>query len=166
MTNTNLMRCSRSPLSAAPGAVLDFPSAGSELLGGVGGLGLIAAVGPWSVRLCAGRRPAMEVYEYGELLDVVVESSLGDAQLRGARRGRAYGPVEGPVSCAWGRWPPGASPRPVLFRPGGLRRRAVQPDAVRTTGRFWFASAAGEFRWAQVCGPSARAEHPESGRAA
>ncbi|MGX4737348.1 hypothetical protein [Kitasatospora griseola] len=166
MTNTNLMRCGRSPLGVAGGAALEFPPAGPELLDGAGQMGLLAAVGPWSVRLRAGRRPAMEVYEHGELLDVVVESSLGDAQLRGARRGRAGGPDEGSVSCAWGRWPPGATPRPVLFRAGGLRRRAVQPDVVRTAGRFWFASAAGEFRWAQVCGPAGHAERPESGRAA
>ncbi|MFF0391299.1 hypothetical protein ACFYS8_21840 [Kitasatospora sp. NPDC004615] len=166
MTNTNLMRCGRSPLVATPGAALEFPMAGSELLDGVGMVGLLASVGPWSVRLRAGRRPAMEVYEYGELLDVVVESSLADTRLRGARRGRAGGPGEGPVSCAWGRWPPGTAPRPVLFRPGGLRRRTVPADAVRTTGSFWFASVAGEFRWAQVCWSSGCTEHPESGRAA
>ena len=166
MTNTNLMRCGRSPLGALRGTTLEFPQTEPELLDGTGPMGLLASVGPWSVRLRAGRRPAMEVYEYGELLDVVVESSLGDAQLRGARRGRARSPEDRPVSCAWGRWPPGATPRPVLFRAGGLRRRAVRADVVRTAGRFWFASVAGEFRWAQVCRPSDRTECPESGRSA
>ncbi|WP_035862646.1 hypothetical protein [Kitasatospora cheerisanensis] len=162
MTNTFLMRCGRSTSVAARGTAAEFPLTGAELLDGAGTLGLLTVVGPWSVRLRAGRRRAMEVYEYGELLDVVVESSLGDAQLRGARRDRAERPGGGPVSCAWGRWPPGAPPRPVHFRSGGLRRRTVRADAVRTAGRFWFASAAGEFRWAQVgC-----AERPESGRAA
>ncbi|MGW4378627.1 hypothetical protein [Kitasatospora sp. NPDC004531] len=163
MTKTNLMRCGRSPLGNSRGAAEEFPLSGPELLGGAGTPGLLAVVGPWSVRLRAGRRPAMEVYEYGELLDVVVESSLVDAQLRGARRGRADRPGDGPVACAWGRWPPGSAPGPVLFHPGGLLRRAVQPGAVRTAGRFWFASAAGEFRWAQVCWSS---ERPESRRAA
>ncbi|MFJ5923769.1 hypothetical protein ACIQF6_14325 [Kitasatospora sp. NPDC092948] len=166
MTNTNLMRCGRSPFRAHRGTAPALPLTEPELLDGTGPMGLLASVGPWSVRLRAGRRPAMEVYEYGELLDVVVESSLGDTQLRGARRGRAAGPDDGPVSCAWGRWPPGAGPGPVLFRTGGLRRRTVQADVVRTTGRFWFASVAGEFRWAQVCRASDRTECLESGRSA
>ncbi|MFD8598857.1 hypothetical protein ACFV1L_28025 [Kitasatospora sp. NPDC059646] len=166
MTKTNLMRCGRSTPVAGGGTAAEFPLTGPELLDGPGTLGLLAVVGPWSVRLRAGRRPAMEVYEYGELLDVVVESSLGDVQLRGARRGRAGRPDGGPVSCAWGRWPPDAPPRSVHFRAGGLRRRAVRADAVRTAGRFWFASAAGEFRWAQVCCEPSCAECPESGRAA
>ncbi|WP_146616446.1 hypothetical protein [Kitasatospora sp. SolWspMP-SS2h] len=131
-------------------------------------MGAFTAIGPWSARLRAGRRPAMEVYEYGELLDVVVESSLGAAGLRGARRGPAGRPGAraGAVVCAWGRLPPCGAPPPVHFLTGGLRRRAADAVAVRTAGRFWFASATGRFRWAQMSAASCCAEHAEPGRAA
>lgn len=153
MTNTNM----QTEKSKRAGSA-------AELLAGAEPVGLLAAVGPWSVRLRAGRRPAMEVYEYGELVDVVVESSLGGARLIGARRGRS--PGRGPVVCAWGRLPHGAAEPPVRFLTGGLRRRAVDAELVRTAGRFWFASAAGEFRWAQVGAASCRAGRPVAGRAA
>ncbi|GLW53116.1 hypothetical protein [Kitasatospora phosalacinea] len=167
MTNTNLMRCGRGPFSpfraTAPGSS-DFLR---ELVHEPDGLGLIAAVGPWAARLRAGRRPAVEVYEYGELLDVVVESPLGGTGLRGARRGASGRPGGGPFSCAWGRLPPCGAPPPVRFLTGGLRRRATGASAVRTAGRFWFASAAGEFRWAQLPVPGcACAGHTEQKGAA
>ncbi|GLW72282.1 hypothetical protein Kpho02_45810 [Kitasatospora phosalacinea] len=166
MTNTNLIRCSRGPLSCLRAAAPDSSDGFSELACESGESGLIAAVGPWAVRLRAGRRPAMEVYEYGELLDVVVESSLGDTGLRGARRGAGGGPGGGPLSCAWGRLPPCGEPPPVRFLTGGLRRRATGA-AVRTAGRFWFASAAGEFRWAQLpvadCACAGRAGQEDTG---
>ncbi|MFJ4678376.1 hypothetical protein [Kitasatospora sp. NPDC088783] len=166
MTNTNLMRCDRGPLSPARAAAPEFADPGSELTCSVDELGAFAAIGPWSVRLRAGRRPAMEVYEYGELLDVVVESSLGATGLRGARRGPAGRPGSGAVVCAWGRLPPCGVPPPVCFLTGGLRRRAADAVAVRTAGRFWFASAAGRFRWVQASAASCCAEHAEPGRVA
>ncbi|BAJ28348.1 MULTISPECIES: hypothetical protein [Kitasatospora] len=166
MTNTNLMRCGRDSLSPARAAARQFSRSLPELLGGGGRSGLIAAVGPWTACLRAGRRPAMEVYEHGELLDVVVESSLGGAGLRGARRGPTGRPGEGAAACAWGRLPPCGAPPPVHFLTGGLRRRPVGSATVRTAGRFWFASAAGEFRWARLSAAACCAEHAERGRAA
>ncbi|RKE19002.1 hypothetical protein [Streptomyces sp. TLI_171] len=166
MTNTNLMRCGRTPLARTGAADRECSWARPELLDGTGGMGLLESIGPWSVVVRSGRRPAMEVYEYGELLDVVVESSLGGARLRGARRGRAGRPGERPVSCAWGRLPPCAVPQAVGFTAGRLRRRSVRADVVRTAGRFWFATVAGEFRWTQVWSVCRCAEHVESGRAA
>ncbi|MFD7735668.1 hypothetical protein ACFV6F_35435 [Kitasatospora phosalacinea] len=150
MTNTNLMRCSRGPFSLSRATAPGSSDLLRELVHEPDGLGLIAAVGPWVVRLRAGRRPAMEVYEYGELLDVVVESSLGGTGLRGARRGASGRPGGGPFSCAWGRLPPCGAPPPVRFLSLGLRRRVAGAPAVRTAGRFWFASVAGEFRRAQL----------------
>ncbi|MEU5386174.1 hypothetical protein [Kitasatospora cineracea] len=166
MTNTNLMRCVRGPLAPARAAVPQFSDVDHELPCAEDELGKVAEVGPWSVRLRAGRRPAMEVYEHGELLDVVVESSLGGAGLRGARLGRAGAPGEGPVVCAWGRLPPCGAPPPVRFLTGGLRRRATDAAIVRVVGRFWFASATGGFRWAQLSAACCGVEHQESGRVA
>ncbi|MFF4338306.1 hypothetical protein ACFY00_00015 [Kitasatospora sp. NPDC001540] len=162
MTNTNLMRCGHDPLSRLRAAASASSDSASELAHESDEMGLVAAVGPWAVRLRAGRRPAMEVYEYGELLDVVVDSSLGGTGLRGARRGAAGSSDGGPLSCAWGRLPPCGELPSVRFLVGGLRRRAASAATVRTAGRFWFASAAGEFRWAQLpvsgCTCAGRAE--------
>ncbi|WP_033215895.1 hypothetical protein [Kitasatospora phosalacinea] len=168
MTNTNLMRCGRAPFPSAGAAALDLPGTSHELAPGAEELGLITMVGPWAVRLREGRRTAMEVYEYGELLDVVVESSLGGSGVRGARRGPAGGAGGGAVSCAWGRLPPCGAPPPVRFLTGGLRRRTAGADTVRTAGRFWFGSAAGEFRWVRLSAASgcACAGRPEQGRTA
>ncbi len=166
MTNTNLMRCVRGPLAPARAADPQFSDAEHELTCTENELGNVAEFGPWSVRLRAGRRPAMEVYEHGELLDVVVESSLGGAGLRGARLGRTGAPGEGAVVCAWGRLPPCGAPPPVRFLSGGLRRRATDAVTVRTVGRFWFASATGGFRWAQLPAACCGVEHREPGRVA
>ncbi|MFJ5232164.1 hypothetical protein ACIQBJ_19980 [Kitasatospora sp. NPDC088391] len=150
MTNTNLIRSARSPLAPVRTAVMGPAPLRPELLDGPGGVRLLGSAGPWSAFLRPGRRPAMEVYAYDELLDVVVDSPLGGARSRGARHRRADRPGEAPVSCAWGRLPPCAAPGSVCFLAGGLRRRSVRADAVRVAGRFWFASVAGEFRRAQV----------------
>ncbi|MFB7946054.1 hypothetical protein ACFC6L_14165 [Kitasatospora phosalacinea] len=162
MTNTNLMRCSRGPFSLFRATAPASSDLLHEPVHEPDELELIAVVGPWAVRLRAGRRPAMEVYEHGELLDVVVESSLGGTGLRGARRGASGRPGGGSFSCAWGRLPPCGAPPPVRFLSGGLRRRAAGASAVRTAGRFWFASVTGEFRWAQLpvpgCACSGHAE--------
>ncbi|MEV4561658.1 hypothetical protein AB0K51_32400 [Kitasatospora sp. NPDC049285] len=160
MTNTNLMRCGRGPLFHSRGLVTGpaDPVLGDDLPG------QLSLVGPWSVRLRTGRRAAMEVYEHGELLDVVVESGLSRALLRGARRSRGGGPE--PTACAWGRLPScGAAPT-VGFLGGGLRRRAETTAEVRSSGPFWFASATGRFRWVRAQPAACCAEHVELGRAA
>ncbi|MET9613497.1 hypothetical protein [Kitasatospora indigofera] len=64
--------------------------------------------GPWEVRRSGGGgghrrgRPALEVYEHGELLDVLVASRLSPQLLRGARRSADGGRR---LSLAWGRRP-------------------------------------------------------------
>ncbi|MGW4808840.1 hypothetical protein [Kitasatospora sp. NPDC004272] len=166
MTNTNLLRCGRVPFSSVWATAPGFSHTCPELSDGPGESGLITAIGPWVARLRTGRRPAMEVYEYGELLDVVVDSPLGGSGLRGARRDPFGGPGRGPVSCAWGRLPPCGTAPPVRFLTGGLRRRAAGAAAVRVTGRFWFGSTAGQFRWARLptAAGCACADRPARGR--
>ncbi|MFJ1756905.1 hypothetical protein [Kitasatospora sp. NPDC088134] len=150
MTNTNLIRTARSPLAAVRAAALGPAPLRPELLDGPGGVGPLGSAGPWSAFLRPGRRPALEVYEYDELIDVLVDSPLAGTRSHGARHRRSDRPGEEPVSCAWGRLPPCAAPGSVRFLAGGLRRGSVRADAVRVAGRFWFASVAGEFRRAQV----------------
>ena len=88
-------------------------------------------------------RPALEVYEHGELLDVVVASRLSPRLLRGARRSTRGGRR---LSLAWGRLPPCGPPPLVEFAAGRLplRRRVVAP-AVTVSGVFWLAWAEGPF---------------------
>ncbi|WP_354640246.1 hypothetical protein [Kitasatospora camelliae] len=102
-------------------------------------------IGRWELRSAAGGRrcrAALEVYEHGELLDVLVASSLGRALPCGARR--ATGDA-GRESVAWGRIPAsGVLPR-VTFLGHGLRRRHCPAPAVSVAGSFWFAHVAGSF---------------------
>jgi hypothetical protein len=99
---------------------------------------------PWAVRLAGGDSafPALEVYEAGVLLDVVISTRLAALLLRGTRAadGRA-----GPCAVAWGRLPvTGASPE-VEFALG-RRRPYSQPGAVlRLTSWCWLAVADGRF---------------------
>ncbi|MFC9326630.1 hypothetical protein [Kitasatospora sp. NPDC057015] len=107
--------------------------------------------GPWAVRRSGGGgghrrgRAALEVYEHGELLDVLVASRLAPRLLRGARRSTGGGR---PLALAWGRLP-ARGPLPVVEFTGGrlpLRRRAraVAP-AVPVSGAFWLAWVEGPF---------------------
>lgn len=108
--------------------------------------------GPWEVRRSGGGgghrrgRPALEVYEHGELLDVLVASRLSPQLLRGARRSADGGRR---LSLAWGRLP-AHGPLPLVEFTGGrlpLRRRArVVAPAVTVSGEFWLAWAEGPFR--------------------
>ncbi|WP_371481656.1 hypothetical protein [Kitasatospora sp. NBC_00315] len=102
-----------------------------------------APEGPWSVRGTGRGRPALEVYEHGELLDVVVASLLGPHLLSGARRCTTGGR---PLALAWGRLPAGGGAPPVVEFTGGrlrpVRRRA---PVVPVSGAFWLAWAQGRF---------------------
>ncbi|MFI6443653.1 hypothetical protein [Kitasatospora sp. NPDC050543] len=103
-----------------------------------------APTGPWSVRGTGRRqvRPALEVYEDGELLDVVVLSRLSPALLCGARRGTGGGR---PLGLAWGRLPLDGTLPTVEFARGGLRRGRRSAPVVTVQGAFWLAWAEGEF---------------------
>lgn len=99
---------------------------------------------PWWAR-AAGTpdgRGALEVYEGGELLDVVVDTPVAPRLLRGAHRA---GRGDQAVAVAWGRVPVRGGSVTVRFTHGRLRARA-RPGwfAVRTTW-CWIALAAGGF---------------------
>jgi hypothetical protein len=96
-----------------------------------------------------GRRAALEVYEHGELLDVVVVSRLSPQVLRGARRSTCGGRD---LALAWGRRP-AEGPLPVVEFAGPrrtLRRVWVPAPAVAVSGEFWLAWAEGPFRTVRV----------------
>jgi len=104
--------------------------------------GLLACLlgDPWSVRLAgAGTAcPALELYEAGDLLDVVTATSVARTLLRGAR---ATGSAAGPRAVAWGRVPASGLPPDVRF---AGRRAAAQPAAVFLPGSWcWIAVADG-----------------------
>ncbi|GAA2137133.1 hypothetical protein GCM10009760_17210 [Kitasatospora kazusensis] len=125
--------------------------------------------GPWSVRSTPHRngRATLEVYEHGELLDVMVTSALSSGLLRGARRGarncaghragRCTGrcarhsaghPARGgqPVGFAWGRLPRNRVLPTVAFTGGRLSRRRQPARLFTLSGEFWLA-------WAEeLCG--------------
>lgn len=102
---------------------------------------------PWSVRFAQGTRGriALEVYNAGLLLDVLVARPLAADLLRGARRTGGDGR---PSVLAWGHLPPDGVPPELLFgqgRPGRRagRRSEVRAEAVGTAGSFWLAVAEG-----------------------
>lgn len=96
---------------------------------------------PWAVRLGRGStgRPALEVYDAGALVDVVVETSVAPEILRGARRG-VFG--SGPCAIAWGRLPAGAALPVVRFARWAREHPA---DVVPVGGFCWLAVAHGRF---------------------
>ncbi|MFJ2188020.1 hypothetical protein ACIOJE_08645 [Kitasatospora sp. NPDC087861] len=124
---------------------------------------LTVGAGPWSVRSLVARRgrDALEVYQDGELADVLVAARLTPQLLRGARRspagGRAYHVL------AWGRLAADGSAPTVAFTVGRLARpfraalslrsalsfrssqSAVAAEAVTVAGRFWLAWAEGPY---------------------
>ncbi|MEY9965291.1 hypothetical protein ABIA33_003333 [Streptacidiphilus sp. MAP12-16] len=95
---------------------------------------------PWSVRFAQSTRGrvALEVYNAGLLLDVLVAQPLTADVLRGARR---TGRIGRPSVLAWGHLPPDGAPPEVTFT---QRHRAALPaTAVATAGGFWIAVAEG-----------------------
>lgn len=119
---------------------------------------LPAGSGPWSVRsVRAGRgRAALEVYEHGELADVLVAARLTPQLLRGARRAPAGG--RSSRVLAWGRLAAGGAVPAVVFTGGGwLRgpRAAAAGEVVEVAGQFWLAWAEGPFTGVVVTAPDA-----------
>lgn len=97
---------------------------------------------PWSVRLAQGTRgrTALEVYNAGLLLDVLVARPLAPELLRGARRAVANGCSS---VLAWGHLPPDGVPPEVVF--SQRHRAALTGEPAVTAGAFWFALAEGAF---------------------
>jgi hypothetical protein len=105
---------------------------------------------PWSFRLAGPRSawPALEVYEFGDLLDVVSSTRMAVRLLRGCRTVTGE---TGSRAIAWGRLPAPGARLEVEFsrRRGGWRGRAgsptVRPGVTEITGWCWVAIADGRF---------------------
>lgn len=162
--------------ASAPGALPGGAVASPGLLGVAGSvaspvlrgpLGPLELPGPWSVRgVPASRgRAALELYEHGELLDVVVAARLAPQVLRGARRCPTPG-TRGSFGLAWGRLPRGGPAPVVEFTAGRLRRagRAAgvveRPEVLTVAGEFWLAWAHGPFNGVLVEHPDGRERQP------
>ncbi|RAG86075.1 hypothetical protein DN069_08680 [Streptacidiphilus pinicola] len=94
---------------------------------------------PWSVRFARGTRDrrALEVYNNGLLLDVMVETALATQLLRGARRGCRDGRHS---VLAWGHvCADGTAPSLTLGRAG-----TPLLGAITTPGGFWLALTDGD----------------------
>ncbi|MBO1416978.1 hypothetical protein [Streptomyces sp. FH025] len=121
---------------------------------------LPAGAGPWSVRsVGSGRgRAALELYQHGELTDVLVAARLTPQLVRGARRSPSAG--RGWHVLAWGRLAADGAAPSVVFtggrRPFRTVRAAAAGELVTVAGRFWLASAEGPYDTVLV-------EHPSGG---
>ncbi|MFI2608688.1 hypothetical protein [Kitasatospora sp. NPDC018619] len=118
---------------------------------------LPAGGGPWSVRsIASGRgRPALELYQYGELTDVLVAARLTPHLLRGARHCPSAGRSRHVL--AWGRLAADGTVPSVVFtgrRP--FRRVRAAAEVATVAGRFWVAWAEGPF-------DAVRVEHTAGG---
>ncbi len=99
---------------------------------------------PWSVRAARGpgARPALEIYEAGDLVGLIVATPLAPQILRGARRAVCRGPD---CALAWGQLPADGAPLTVTFIRGRLRGRAELAEVIEVGGWCWLAVAAGRF---------------------
>ncbi|MEV7772306.1 hypothetical protein [Kitasatospora sp. NPDC086791] len=118
---------------------------------------LSVGAGPWSVRSVGpGRgRAALELYQHGELTDVLVTARLTPQLLRGARRSPSGGRARHVL--AWGRLAGDGTAPSVVF----TGRRAFRPvraaaEVVTVAGRFWLAWAEGPFDAVLVEHPAGR----------
>ncbi|MFF7988320.1 hypothetical protein ACFZDG_00815 [Kitasatospora xanthocidica] len=160
------------PAGARPaGSPVGSPSEGALPAGS-----LPAGGGPWSVRsVGSGRgRAALELYQHGELADVLVAARLIPQLVRGARRSPSTGRARHVL--AWGRLPADGTAPSVVFTgrrgfrellgfrafrlsgAGRSRRAAAAAEVVTVAGRFWLAWAEGPFDTVLV-------EHPAGGGA-
>ncbi|MBD0673366.1 hypothetical protein [Streptomyces sp. CBMA156] len=120
---------------------------------------LPTGAGPWSVRVVgSGRgRAALELYQHGELTDVLVASRLTPQLLRGARHCPSAGRARHVL--AWGRLAAdGAAPSVVFTGRRPFRRVRASAEVVTVAGRFWVSWAEGPF-------DAVRVEHPAGGTA-
>ncbi|MFG2904847.1 hypothetical protein ACGF13_07245 [Kitasatospora sp. NPDC048286] len=118
---------------------------------------LPAGAGPWSVRsVRSGRgRAALELYQHGELTDVLVAARLTPQLLRGARHCPSAGRSRHVL--AWGRLAAdGAAPAVEFTGRRPFRRVRSTAEVVTVAGRFWIAWAEGPF-------DAVRVEHPAGG---
>jgi hypothetical protein len=99
---------------------------------------------PWSVRLAGARsaRPALELYEGGDLLDVVSSTPVAPQLVRGTRAASHAGSQR---VLAWGRLPAAGAHVAVEFSNGPGSRRAVTAAVIEITAWCWLAVADGRF---------------------
>ncbi|WP_406198370.1 hypothetical protein OH807_14210 [Kitasatospora sp. NBC_01560] len=129
------------------------PGTGTVDTDGTLPVGPAGPCGPWTVRKAraTGGRAALEVYEDGELVDVLVAARLAPQLLRGGRRGSAGGTGAGACAdarygLAWGRLPQDGAVPAVRFTSGWPAGRAGQAsELVTVDGEFWLAWASGRF---------------------
>ncbi|MFD0400218.1 hypothetical protein ACFVHI_19315 [Kitasatospora sp. NPDC127121] len=107
---------------------------------------LPVGAGPWSVRSLVGRRgrAALEVYQDGELADVLVAARLTPQLLRGARRSPAGGRARHVL--AWGRLAADGSVPAVAFTAGRLAGPFRSGRSFRSVRPFGFAWPLGSGR--------------------
>ncbi|HUZ54505.1 MAG TPA: hypothetical protein VMU94_18525 [Streptosporangiaceae bacterium] len=113
---------------------------------------------PWSTRTAAGPdgRPALEIYEAGLLVDVMVARSLAPRILRGARAAVWSGRS---ATVAWGCLPASGS-LPVVVVTRRRRRPLIDAaEAVSLGGWFWIALADGHFAGVTVAILGSREQH-------
>jgi hypothetical protein len=107
---------------------------------------------PWSIRHArgSGRQPALEIYEAGDLIAVMVATAVAPQLLGGARRVSQVGQT---LSLAWGRQPADGLAMTVSFTASRLRRitspreapEAIRPEVTDLGGWCWLAVAAARF---------------------
>lgn len=99
---------------------------------------------PWWVRLAGARSacPALELYEAGELIDVISATSVAGVLLRGAR---ATAATAGRRAVAWGRLPATGIPPDVWFSPRRGRAQPRSGTVFLPAAWCWVAVADGPF---------------------
>jgi hypothetical protein len=99
---------------------------------------------PWSVRLAgAGSAcPALELYEAGEILDVISATNVVRPLLRGAR---ATASAAGPRAIAWGRLPASGIRPLVSFGPRRRREDPLAATVFQPAAWCWVAVGDGRF---------------------
>jgi hypothetical protein len=109
---------------------------------------------PWSVRLAGRRsaRPALEIYEAGELIDIVSSTRIAVRQLRGARI--AAGGT-GRRVLAWGRMPTAGACPEVEFGERRHHGRVQAATVIAVVSWCWLAFAEGAFATVTVRTPDA-----------
>ena len=113
---------------------------------------------PWSARAAAGSdgRAALEIYEAGLLIGVMVARSLAPAILHGARAAAWPGRS---ATLAWGCRAADGSLPVVIFTRRRVRPLIGAAEPAGVGGSFWIAVADGHFDGVTVAVPGSREQH-------
>lgn len=134
--------------AAEPGTAADLGTWPAELAIAAG-TGRPLPGAPWSLRLArgAGGRPALEVYENGTLLDVMVATPVAAEVLRGARRA---GRDRRHRALAWGHLLSDGASVTVTFRRRHVRTASSAAAVTEIGTSFWVAVTDGYFNRVSV----------------